>query len=87
MNSKEVYETCGVIADALPDADRKVFAFLVERATLYLPPQRGHFWAVQRALPGTVQPLLLPLSQELRTRKPSVHSAARRWLRDAGWVR
>lgn len=86
MDSKTVYETCGVVAEALPIEERRAFADMIERATLDRAPVRGRFHRLSDALPDTARPMLMPLWKTLRAAAPAPRAAARRWLRDAGWL-
>jgi hypothetical protein len=84
----DVYETCGAVADALPPTAREVFAMQLIARTLHGRPHRPPVFArVSAELPEVVRPMLLPLIQQLRGGGDSPRRAARRWLRDAGWVR
>ena len=87
MDSRTVYETCGAIAEALPVRPRAEFAALVHRYVIEAPPVPNRYRRIQEALTGrTESDLLSPLVGALRTRNNAAKRAARRWLRDAGWL-
>ena len=86
MDSKAIYETCGAIAEALPGREREVFASLVGGLLAHGRKAPGMYATVSGGLPDVTRPLLLPLIKELRSNRWAAHNAARRWLRDAGWI-
>jgi hypothetical protein len=84
MNTLQVYELCGTVAQAVPDDDRAAFASLVLRATLGLPNRPQLYRQVSAHISDLRLQELLRLMAELRD--PRSHPGARRWLRDAGWI-
>lgn len=87
MDSKSVYETCGAIASALPTRPRAEFAAMVHRYVIGAQPVPNRYRRIVDALEGrTAQAMLPPLVGLLRTRSDAAKGAARRWLRDGGWL-
>lgn len=86
MDSKQTYETCATIAEALHPIQREVFANALIRLKAGRTPPQGTFAALSRSLPDGIRPMLLPLVGLLRTREDAPRRAVRQWLRDAGWL-
>jgi hypothetical protein len=87
MDSKDVYETCGAIAAALPTRPRSEFAAMIHRYVIGADPVPNRFRRIRDALDGkTSQDMLAPLVGLLRTNNDTARRAAHRWLRDAGWL-
>ncbi len=87
MDSKQTYETCAAIADALPTRPRAEFAAMVHRYTIGASPVPNRYRRIVAALDGhTTRGMMPALVSVLRTRNEAAAAAARRWLRDGGWL-